>query len=358
LNHTPVSAAIYRRNLLIYTAALTLLISLASLLPGCSKTQTPGDQTPKLAVVIVVDQMRADYLTRFEHLYSGGLARFVNEGAWFTRAYHSHAQTTTAVGPATLATGCYPGHHGIVANEWFDRDSRSGHYACDDPDATVPGYSSEDGASPISMLCPSAGDRLRVVNPQSKAISIALKDRAAILTGGHTATAAYWYLRPEGVFVTSSFSDSVAHPWAETFNESGFFDTLSHVGWSHCMPESVYTASRNDTFPAEHDGVHTTFPHTFDDISEQPDTTFYREMYCTPFGDAAVIELARRAVEVEQLGMDNNGIYSGSVAQRPTQSGTAMVLTARRSRTTTSGLTVIWSGSSVFSTRRWVKRTT
>jgi len=72
---------------------------------------------PKLIVVIVVDQMRADYLDRFAPYETGGLHFLATEGADFVNANYQHSPTKTCVGHAVLLSGRNPDRTGIVANE-------------------------------------------------------------------------------------------------------------------------------------------------------------------------------------------------------------------------------------------------
>ena len=70
---------------------------------------------PRLVVVIAVDQMVPDQLQRLAARFGGGFKRFLDEGAVFWRATVDYAGTETGPGHASLATGRYPAHHGIVA---------------------------------------------------------------------------------------------------------------------------------------------------------------------------------------------------------------------------------------------------
>ena len=141
-------------------------------------------QKPKLVVVLVVDQMRYDYLTRFAGLYKGGLKRLADGGAVFTNAHHDHALTVTAVGHAAISTGAFPSHNGIVENEWFDRASGKRRYVTDDPSASIVGTGSGGGQSPRVLLRDTLGDWLKRESPQSRVFSVAFKDRSAIVMGG------------------------------------------------------------------------------------------------------------------------------------------------------------------------------
>src|SRR3954467_10396277 len=80
---------------------------------------------PKLAVILVVDQMRADYVDRFQKGWNAGLKRLVAQGAWFSRAAYPYLNTYTCAGHATIGTGTFPNVHGIVQNAWWDRDARA-----------------------------------------------------------------------------------------------------------------------------------------------------------------------------------------------------------------------------------------
>src|SRR3984893_13080718 len=79
---------------------------------------------PKLAVIIVVDQMRADYVDRFNGEWTGGLKRMVNQGAWFQQAAYPYLTTVTCAGHATISTGSFPHTHGVFQNGWWDREMR------------------------------------------------------------------------------------------------------------------------------------------------------------------------------------------------------------------------------------------
>jgi len=192
---------------------LALLLALAALPfalacgapAGAPETEAGGGETtgsavpegtPRLVLVIVVDQMRGDYLERFAPLLKRGLARLLREGIVFTDTHHFHSNTETAPGHATLATGALPKRHGIVSNTWFDRERGQDVYCCGDPD---------HGVSPRNMLAPALGDLLKAAYPQAKVYAASAKDRAAILMGGHDADGAWWYGRSTGSFVTSTY---------------------------------------------------------------------------------------------------------------------------------------------------------
>ena len=165
-----------------YPKAITLGAALSGLLMMASCA--PGPKPPKLAVIIVVDQMRADLLTRFADLYTGGFARIIDEGRVFTQAYHDHAFTYTGTGHATVSTGCYPSNHGVIGNSWEDRISSSRVYCCEDTSCHIPDHEDMTGRSPVLMKRPGLGDLIKESSPGARVVSLALKDRSAIFLGG------------------------------------------------------------------------------------------------------------------------------------------------------------------------------
>jgi predicted AlkP superfamily pyrophosphatase or phosphodiesterase len=80
-----------------------------------------GPPAPRLVLVISIDQMRFDYLDRFNPLYKGGLRQLIDKGG------HLHERQLSAClnpkrgpGHSVLLTGSHPNHSGIVANDWWD----------------------------------------------------------------------------------------------------------------------------------------------------------------------------------------------------------------------------------------------
>ena len=95
---------------------------------------------PKLAVIIVVDQMRADFVDRFNAEWTAGLKRMVTEGAWFQQAAYPYLTTVTCAGHATISTGSFPRTHGVFQNAWWDREARRQMTCTEDPRAMDIGY--------------------------------------------------------------------------------------------------------------------------------------------------------------------------------------------------------------------------
>lgn len=165
------------------------MTALALLFALCS----PVSASPRLLVVVSVDQMRAEFLER--GVPGGGLER-LRKGAVFVNARHGHAGTETCPGHAAILTGRHPREHGIVANEWWDRASGREVYCVEDP---------LFGRSPRQLDSYTLGDALKAERPRAKVVSVSVKDRAAIALGGQRPDYALWFDKKAGVFTTSGY---------------------------------------------------------------------------------------------------------------------------------------------------------
>ncbi|QGP77902.1 alkaline phosphatase family protein [Sphingobium sp. CAP-1] len=163
--------------------------------PATNAPATP----PRLIVAISVDQFSADLFSEYRQYYSGGLKRLTSEGAVFPRGYQSHAATETCPGHSTILTGSRPSRTGIIANTWFDLNAgRSDKAVYCAEDENEPGSNSNNyAASPLHLKVPTLGGRMKAANPATRVVSVAGKDRAAIMMGGPTADQVWW-LSPKG----------------------------------------------------------------------------------------------------------------------------------------------------------------
>jgi predicted AlkP superfamily pyrophosphatase or phosphodiesterase len=213
---------------------------------------------PKLLVTIVVDQFRYDYLTRYRADYTGGFNRLLTRGAVFTNATYQHVPAITAVGHSTILSGATPAISGIVANDWFDYDEKMHVSSVSDAATRLVGGKDSEGSSPRRLLVSTIGDELKIAG-KSKVIGISLKDRSAILTGGHAADAAYWFDVNTGNFVSSTYYMKELPVWARDYNAQRFPDKLKGTTWlGHAMPtDLVKLYSALETSPAGNDLVAT-----------------------------------------------------------------------------------------------------
>jgi len=143
---------------------------------------------PKLVVVIVVDQMRGDYVDKFRGQWNGGLKRLVDEGAWFRDAAYPYAATETCVGHATISTGAFPATHGIVANAWWDRESQKMVACTTDAKAKNSGYaggSVKGGDDAARLRMPTFSDELKFqAGGATRIVTFSLKARRQLCSAG------------------------------------------------------------------------------------------------------------------------------------------------------------------------------
>jgi len=258
---------------------------------------------PKLVLVLSVDQMRFDYLTRFNSLYKGGLRRLLDKGAVFTNAKYRHANTETGPGHSVILSGRHASHSGIVANTWYDSLLKKSINVVDDPvQQPVGGHGR--AASPTNFIGFTVGDILKRDSPQSKVVGVSMKDRSAILMGGRRADAAYWFENEGGNFITSTYYMATAPEWLKQWNARKFADQYSAKPWERLLPDSkVYEKyAGEDAIEGEWDRKDITFPHR---IRQAPPLKgYYEDFRRTPFADEMVLQVALEAMKAYGLGED------------------------------------------------------
>jgi hypothetical protein len=175
-------------------SAAVLVASLASAAcaqPASTAVASPG--APKLVVALSIDQFSADLYDQYRPLLVGGIGR-LSGGTVFRNGYQSHNATETCPGHSTFMTGSRPSRTGIIANFWFDLSqerSDKGVYCAEDE--RVAGSSSTAyTVSPYHLRVPTLGELLKKVQPGSRNVAVAGKDRSAVMMSGHNADQR-WY---------------------------------------------------------------------------------------------------------------------------------------------------------------------
>ncbi len=229
---------------------------------------------PKLILHITVDQLRGDLPMRFkERLGKGGFRYLLENGTHYKNAHYQHANTETAVGHATLATGADPSRHGIIANDWIDQKTGKFVYNTEDDRHHIVGSEpkAHNGVSPRNLLASTIGDELVVNNGgMSRVFSVSVKDRGAILPGGH-AGKAFWYSKRSGKFVTSTYYYDDYPEWVKQWNAAKPADLYKGKTWDLLHDRSSYIASDIDDRPYEaaFAELGRTFPHDLGDGSSK-----------------------------------------------------------------------------------------
>ncbi len=283
------------------TIALFLVTLLSAQKPVAT---TSGIQRPKLVVGIVVDQMRWDFLYRYTNRYSAnGFKRLLGEGFTCENAFIPYTPTVTAAGHTCIYTGSVPAIHGIVGNNWFDKQQQRMVYCSEDNSVSTVGSNGINGKqSPKNMLVTTIGDELRLAsNFRSKVIGVALKDRGSILPAGHSANAAYWYDVNSGNWITSTYYMNELPKWVSDFNAQKVVDKYYAKDWNTLYPANSYTQSTADeksyeskVFGAEQ----TKFPYSLKQFAGKN----YSYIATTPYGNAMTFDIAKAALDNEQLG--------------------------------------------------------
>jgi predicted AlkP superfamily pyrophosphatase or phosphodiesterase len=273
-------------------------------------SQNETSSRPKLVVGIVVDQMRYDYLTRFESKFGeGGFMRMINEGFNCKNNHFNYVPTYTGPGHTSVYTGTTPKYHGIISNNWYDKEIKESVYCAQDDSVESVGTESSAGKmSPHRMLTTSVADENRLFTQmRGKTIGIAIKDRGAILPAGHTANAAYWFHgKDEGVWITSTFYRKNLPQWVKDFNDSDTVESYLKV-WDTYQPIETYIESGSDLndFERGFNGKETaTFP--YDLAALKDENGGFDVLKATAYGNSLTVDFALAALEGEALGKDND----------------------------------------------------
>jgi predicted AlkP superfamily pyrophosphatase or phosphodiesterase len=211
-----------------------------------------AQESPKLVVGIVVDQMKMEYLYRFSNDFStNGFKRLMDKGYTFHNMHFNYMPTYTGPGHTSIYTGTTPSIHGIVGNDWFNRSTGKEVYCTDDASVYTlgDGKPEEGKMSPKNLQTTTITDELRLhTNFKGKVIGFSLKDRGAILPAGHFANWAFWYSN-SGSFISSSFYGEKLPDWLTTFNNEKHYMPYINKGWDLFKPISTYNESLPDNNP-------------------------------------------------------------------------------------------------------------
>ncbi len=240
---------------------------------------------PKLIVIIVIDQFRADYLERYRDRFSpNGFRLLMDRGADFTDCYYDYAITMTAPGHATLGTGAYSDGHGINNNEWWEPSRQKIVSSVQDANVKIVGVeTAEEGASPHNLQADTLSDELKLATGgRSRVYGVSLKDRAAILPVGFSANGAFWLDHKTGAFETSSFYMQQLPEWAQRFNSAKTADKYWDREWKDASGKVMRSTARKDSTGRQ--------------------LEFYDAVGATPYANDYQLEFVRELVKNEHLG--------------------------------------------------------
>lgn len=260
----------------------------------------------KLVVGIVVDQMRWDYLYRYQKRYTdGGFKRLLGEGFSCENTMIPYVPSVTAIGHTCIYTGSVPSIHGIAGNN-FVKDGKKVY--CTDDDSIKPVGTTSGAAlmSPRNLWVSTIGDEMKIAsNGRAKVVGVALKDRASILPAGHNPNGAFWFDDQTGCFITSSYYMDRLPKWVEAFNDKRLPEQYLSQKWNTLYPKNTYTESTTDENEYENgirEGVKATLPLNLPELYKKYGYGIIRN---TPFGNSLTLDMAKAAIDGEQLGADD-----------------------------------------------------
>jgi Type I phosphodiesterase / nucleotide pyrophosphatase len=319
---TPAMSFLSRPLLLAGSLAFPIL-GILFFLPLPSPPQTPP-APPRLAVLVVFDQLRGDYLERWDDLYGkDGFHRLEREGAWFQNCHYPYASTLTGCGHASLATGCSPDINGIITNDWLEGDKLVN--CVSDPEGRcerVPPVppketivketdSTEETRYPVAptrLRAPTIGEAVKIATGgKGHVVSLSFKDRGAVLPAGQNKDAVCYWLDKDGTFVTSTYYDTGYRPWARAMNEhrDEYVDRWFGKQWDRLRSDVNYPerSQEDDKVRKKWDETQgMSFPHPFDGGEKKLKSKYYGQLYTSPQGNELLLELVKKAVEGENLG--------------------------------------------------------
>ncbi len=260
----------------------TLLLACGVLGAAIPLRPLAAQQRPKLVVMITVDQLRPDYFERWKAQFVGGFPTLVADGAVFVSAYQDHALTETAPGHATVLSGRWPAHTGILTNAAGVQDTTA-------PLLAVTGA----GASPRRFRGTAFFDWLKARDPRARALSVSRKDRGAILPIGTAKEQVYWY--QSGLFTTSRYYADSLPVWVRSFNARRVPFKSAGTRWTLLLSETSYPEP--DEAAWENQG-RSTFPHQL-----PTDSAAAAAVYAgTPWMDSLTLAFALTGAEALRLG--------------------------------------------------------
>lgn len=279
-------------------AALALILA-----PGSRPAAQSAAERPRLLVMVVVDQMRADYLRRLNGRFTGGFRRLLDEGAVFDQAYYPYLNTVTCAGHATIGTGALPKTHGAIMNQWFDRATDRVRTCTADPTVQTYVYGESGtsaGHSAAALRIPTMAARLQTRWPAARVVTMSMKPRSAVMLAGTTATAVTWFGDAGGFESSTAFGPPrpevtayvAAHPYTAARNDV----------WQRLLPVGTYTGVDDGVGERPDPGWTRTFPHP---LAGTAPPHFVHNWEESPWSDAWLGPFAEQAIRDFHLGDDD-----------------------------------------------------
>ena len=290
-------------------AAILLCVALTLALPrtfAAQTVQTAPQRAPKLIVLISIDQMRGDYIDKFQHQWSKGLKRLITEGAWFRQADYPYYNNVTCAGHASISTGTVPAVHGMVLNEWWERDNSRRVSCTDDESQQLITYGipvKGIGHSARQLLSTTLADELRLQRtPAPRVVGISLKARSAISMAGHRPDAVIWLDEANGEWVTSTAFTKAPTPFFADYIARHPLRSEMGRRWERTLPIDRYVGEYSSQDRRRIALVTNEFPHTVKGTGAEVGGAFTDAWESSPYSDQYLAALANTAIDALKLG--------------------------------------------------------
>lgn len=284
--------------------ALCLLCAGRSSLVVAQRGST-DERAPKLIVLLVVDQMRGDYIDRFQQQWSRGLKRLVKQGAWFRQAEYPYYDTVTCAGHSSIGTGTIPAVHGMILNNWWDREARKLVYCTGDESAKTISYGrpvTTAGESPARLRMTTLADELRAqLSPAARIIGFSLKARSVVTLSGRRPSAVAWF-DDSGTWVTSTAFSAGPVPVVADFIRRNPVEKDFGKVWDRALPRDQYLFEDPAVGAGPAKGMTNAFPHVVKGGSESADAMYYDQWQSSPMADEYLAHMALDVAEHLKLG--------------------------------------------------------
>ena len=296
--------------------AFPILVAIAALficvrpLPGHAGASSPR---PRLVVILAVDQMRTEYAEQFIGQWRAGLKRLFEQGAWFTRAAYPYLNTVTCAGHATIGTGAVPAVHGIVLNDWWDRETQRPVHCTDDDAVSIVSYGAplRGGYSAARLKVPTFADEMRrqaTIAP--RVVTLSIKPRSAIMLAGHAGDVVLW--RQSATWATSTAFTSRPLPVVARWLIANPVERDRIRVWDRALPRSRYLFEDSPVGKKPPEGWDHSLPHALRGDGPSPAAgSFNARWQASPLAEEYLARLAAHLVEQLQLGQRGGTDYLG-----------------------------------------------
>jgi predicted AlkP superfamily pyrophosphatase or phosphodiesterase len=288
---------------------LLVILAAGAWQPAAGSGQPDATTRPKLLVLVVADQMRADHLATFQHRWKRGFRVLLDQGAYFPRAEYPYLNTVTCAGHTTIGTGAYPRTHGVVLNGWWHRDVRQYRNCMDDPGSPHVSYGkpARSGSSGMRILVPTLPDALRAQQADARIAVMGLKPRSTIPLAGRSGVV-MWFDDGAGSFVTARGFSSAPVKEVSRFITADPVEKDLGKAWALHDRETTYRYPDVAVGERPTAGWSALFPHPVAG-RDGADGQFYERWQKSPFSDSYLGRMAASLVDSMQLGQRDGTDY-------------------------------------------------